>query len=206
MELRIGTLLPSRKWVSRVKKIKHGVNVGCTRLARMATDSPRQLDLKMNESQHGGAFMCRPVVPVLAIVLILCGALLLGMNSCGGGGAANKTAPPTFSSPIQHVVVIFQENRTPDNLFNDPVLISRGADIASSGVNSLGHTIPLIPGPLANTYDLDHSHKAFVSTYDNGKMDGADKIPCTLQPAVPSPRRMFAEVSAASRPPRRPSR
>ena len=43
---------------------------------------------------------------------------------------------------IQHIVVIFQENRTPDNLFQDPVLISRGADIASSGLNSLGQTIP----------------------------------------------------------------
>jgi hypothetical protein len=33
-------------------------------------------------------------------------------------------------------VIVFQENRTPDNLFQDPVLIARGADIASSGLNS----------------------------------------------------------------------
>jgi len=126
--------------------------------------------------------MFRPVVPVLIVVLILCGALLLGMNGCGGGGAANKAAPPL--NPIEHVVIIFQENRTPDNLFQDPNLIKNGADIVQSGVNSLGHTIPLTPGPLANTYDLDHSHPSFVSMYDNGKMDGADKIRC--QPSCPS--------------------
>ena len=51
----------------------------------------------------------------------------------------------TTAAVIQHVVVIFQENRTPDNLFHDPVLISRGADIASSGENSHGQTIPLTP-------------------------------------------------------------
>src|SRR5215472_1496384 len=34
------------------------------------------------------------------------------------------------SPSIQHVVIIFQENRTPDNLFQDPNLINAGADIA----------------------------------------------------------------------------
>ena len=36
----------------------------------------------------------------------------------------------TTAAVFQHIVVIFQENRTPDNLFQDPVLIDRGADIA----------------------------------------------------------------------------
>jgi hypothetical protein len=91
---------------------------------------------------------------------------------------------PSNSGPIQHVVVIFQENRTPDNLFQDPVLIARGADIASSGTNSKGQIIPLIPIDLGTTgsnpqnYDLSHTHSAFVSMYDGGKMDGADLITC----------------------------
>jgi phospholipase C len=127
--------------------------------------------------------MYRSVLPMLVVVLILCGVLLLGMNGCGGGSATSaRSAPP--SNPIQHIVIIFQENRTPDNLFQDPVLIKNGADIASSGVNSLGQTIPLIPGPLANSYDLGHGHPDFVSMYDNGKMDGADKIPCV--PSCPA--------------------
>jgi phospholipase C len=97
----------------------------------------------------------------------------------------------TTAAVIQHIVVIFQENRTPDNLFQDPVLIGRGADIASSGLNSLGQTIPLSPIDLGTTgsnpqnYDLSHAHAAFVSMYDGGKMDGANLIPCTPAAACP---------------------
>jgi phospholipase C len=93
--------------------------------------------------------------------------------------------PLVMSAVIQHIVIIFQENRTPDNLFQDPVLIARGADIASSGVNSLGQTSPLVPIDLGTTgsnpqnYDLSHAHAAFVAMYDGGKMDGADRIPCS---------------------------
>jgi phospholipase C len=90
----------------------------------------------------------------------------------------------TAAAVIQHVVIIFQENRTPDNLFQDPVLISRGADIASSGKNSLGQTIALSPidlgtaGANPDTYDLSHRHDAWLSMFDGGKMDGADLIAC----------------------------
>ncbi len=97
-----------------------------------------------------------------------------------------QTLTLTTAAVIQHIVVIFQENRTPDNLFQDPVLYQqRGADIAQSGVNSLGHTITLSPidlgtaGSNPQNYDLSHAHSAFVSMYDGGKMDGADLIPCS---------------------------
>jgi phospholipase C len=96
-----------------------------------------------------------------------------------------QTLPLTMAAAIQHVVIIFQENRTPDNLFQDPVLVARGADIASSGVNSSGQAIPLAPIDLGTTgaspqnYDLSHAHSAFVSMYDGGKMDGANLIPCS---------------------------
>jgi hypothetical protein len=80
-------------------------------------------------------------------------------------------------------VVIFQENRTPDNLFQDPVLVKNGADIQNYGVNSKGQTIPLSPidlgtvGSNPQNYDLSHAHSAFMSMVDNGKIDGADLIP-----------------------------
>ena len=90
--------------------------------------------------------------------------------------AYNKQQLPPGAQKIQHVVVIFQENRTPDNLFHDPVLITRGADIATSGLNSAGQTVPLTPMDLANNYDLDHSHRAFLDMCDCGKMDRADKV------------------------------
>jgi phospholipase C len=97
----------------------------------------------------------------------------------------------TTMAVIQHVVVIFQENRSTDNLFHDPVLIARGADIASSGLNSQGQTIPLTPidlgtaGSNPQNYDLSHANNAFVQMYDGGKMDGADLIACA--PAVNCP-------------------
>jgi phosphoesterase family protein len=102
----------------------------------------------------------------------------------GNGSQALSLTTLTTAAVLQHIVVIFQENRTPDNLFQDSVLMGRGADIASSGLNSLGQTIPLSPIDLGTTganpqnYDLSHSNAAFVSMYNGGKMDGANLIPC----------------------------
>ncbi len=99
----------------------------------------------------------------------------------------------TAAAVIQHVVIIFQENRSTDNLFQDPVLIARGADIANLGKNSLGQTIPLTAIDLGTTgsnpqnYDLSHVHSAFVAMYDGGKMDGADLIKCNPSANVTCP-------------------
>jgi len=101
-------------------------------------------------------------------------------------GPAVQTVQGAQGAPgqIQHIVVIFQENRTPDNLFQDPVLISRGADIATSGINSQGQMIPLSPidlgtsGANPQNYDLNHGHHAFVTMYDGGRMDHADLVGC----------------------------
>jgi phospholipase C len=84
--------------------------------------------------------------------------------------AATSTQAQYGKTPIKHVVVIFQENRTPDNLFqglctaNDSVpgcstSVTAGKyDIASTYVNSDGQTAPLTPVGLATNFDLDHSH------------------------------------------------
>src|SRR5579863_6323985 len=112
-------------------------------------------------------------------VLSLSSALVLSLNGCGGGDsphASSQTFGAAAAAKIEHVIIIVQENRTPDNLFHDPVLIANGADIASSGVNSPGQTIPLTATALGTDYDLSHAHSAFVAMYDGGKMDGANKI------------------------------
>jgi hypothetical protein len=74
------------------------------------------------------------------------------------------------ATPIKHVIVIFQENRTPDNLFQGLCSANGGVpgcsttakpstyDIASTYVNSDGQTVPLTPVGLATNFDLDHSH------------------------------------------------
>jgi phospholipase C len=99
-----------------------------------------------------------------------------------GGGRRHPPFPPPPPAKIQHVVIIFQENRTPDNLFQDPVLIRRGADIVQQGTNSIGQTVALAPISLVTNYDLSHTHAAYVKMYDNGKMDGADLIPVFCPP------------------------
>ena len=131
-------------------------------------------------------------VPFLLLLALVSGALLLSSNGCGG------TAPSSIvPGKIQHVVIIFQENRTPDNLFHDPVLMSAGADIASSGINSLGQTIPLIPTSLGVNYDLSHAHSAFTAQYDGGKMDGADlvTISCHVPPCPANPQFYYVNSS-----------
>ena len=90
--------------------------------------------------------------------------------------ASSEAQTRTF----KHVVVILQENRTPDNLFGSNPNFEPGVDLATSGLNSKGETLPLIPISFETCFDLNHSHLAFVTAYDNGKMDGADKN--TTQP------------------------
>jgi hypothetical protein len=119
---------------------------------------------------------------VLAILILAVGGTLLSLNGCGGTGGS----PPPPPGKIHHVVVIFQENRTPDNLFQDPVLISKGADIAQSGKDSKGNTIPLQKVSLTADYNPGHGHDAFIEQCDLNsisgqcQMDGTDlnPIPC----------------------------
>ena len=113
---------------------------------------------------------------VALVVLAAAAVLLLNLNSCGGSSNSGPVNPPPSTTPVaphvQHVVLIIQENRTPDNLFHG----LPNADIASAGLDSNGQTITLQPIRLANKYDLGHRHVDFVNMYDNGKMDGANKV------------------------------
>jgi phospholipase C len=76
---------------------------------------------------------------------------------------------------FRHIVVIVQENRTPDNLFGSNPFFEPGVDLATYGFNSQGQKITLTPVSLAGCYDISHAHSAFERMYDNGLMDGADK-------------------------------
>lgn len=114
-------------------------------------------------------------------------------------------------TPIQHVVVIVQENRSVDNLFQDPNLVSAGADILNYGINSKGVTIPLsvidlgTEGANPDAYDLGHTHADWVAMCDLNTttnvcaMDGADKITTTcnkqLGPCPPPPNPQFMYVN-----------
>lgn len=91
--------------------------------------------------------MGRAALLCLLLMGSACTAILLGTNGCSSGSFQN----PYQESKIQHVVIVFQENRTPDNLFHDPALIAAGADIASSGLDSSGNTITWLQSLWAST-------------------------------------------------------
>jgi len=145
-------------------------------------------------------------VLVLAIVVLAMGGTLVSLNGCGSSGGSTPPPPPPPPPPgkILHVVIIFQENRTPDNLFQDPVLINRHADIAQSGTDSKGNTIPLQEVSLQVDYDPGHGHASFEKMCDLNsatgqcQMNGADLIPVACNAGAtdcPAPDLTFAYVN-----------
>jgi len=99
-------------------------------------------------------------------------ALLLISGCANSSTSAISTlqspkSPSVAQSPIKHVVVIVQENRTFDNLF----MGFPGADTAATGMSS-GKLVQLIPVPLEYGVDVDHSHPGWWTDWDNGLNDG----------------------------------
>ncbi len=76
-------------------------------------------------------------------------------------------AQAQFPAQIQHVVIVFQENRTPDNLFQGlhGLKGSNGLkyDISNYWVDSTGAHKALTPVGLATNFDISHSHSNFVA-------------------------------------------
>jgi len=126
----------------------------------------------------------------LFAALILCVAFV---------GTAGATAPKSF----QHIVVIVQENRTPDNLFYSFCAFvscsttpsSTQYDIATS--NWLDNTSPggvtqPFAAPLASTWGPAHNHPSFVKMCDANStthicaMDGAAGIKCEKGDGCPA--------------------
>lgn len=120
---------------------------------------------------------------------LLCFGLALAVAACNGPQQGSATPPLgserslaikrtiKFPTPIQHVIIIFQENRTPDYLFH--FMKQYGANIADTATDSMGQVVQLKPISMAVPYDLGHGHGAFVSDCDvqpSGvcRMDGFD--------------------------------
>ncbi len=97
-----------------------------------------------------------------AIVTIVTGALA----GCTNDGMFTAAA----RSHIKHVVIIVQENRSFDNLFQG----YPGADSAAFGYAHDGTKVTLVPVSLRARYDLSNGFKDFERSYDHGKMDGWD--------------------------------
>jgi phospholipase C len=146
------------------------------------------------------AAMIKLRVLVFAIVVLAMGGILVSLNGCGGSSGGSPS-----SGKIKHVVVIFQENRSTDNLFQDQTLINRGADIAQKGTDSHGNTITLHEVNLAVDYDPGHGHKAFLdmcqlNSAGQCQMNGADLVPVTCSKGAtdcPAPDLAFGYVNPA---------
>ncbi len=112
-------------------------------------------------------------------------ALVLAVLTGCGGSLSTPVAPavsatasnpgPATASPIAHIVILVQENRSFDNLF----ATFPHADGASSGLmrqdDGTVTKVALTKGPLL-TDDISHLHATFEAEFDNGKMDGFGQV------------------------------
>ncbi|HKU81523.1 MAG TPA: alkaline phosphatase family protein, partial [Candidatus Tumulicola sp.] len=107
--------------------------------------------------------------------LLLCACSLPGADGTGPLSRASFEQPlragavASSQTPIQHVVIIIQENRT----FNDFFATYPGARGATSGKMHDGHTVKLAKVPLRDV-TLSNGWQAYDVAYDGGKMDGFD--------------------------------
>ncbi len=96
---------------------------------------------------------------LFCVALLSCASLLIG---CGKNVAIpvpvlSAVPPSVGSTPIQHIIIVMQENRSFDNLFNG----FPGADTVASGMSN-GVVVPLQPETLEAGHDVDHTHADLV--------------------------------------------
>jgi phospholipase C len=116
---------------------------------------------------------------VATIVLALCACTT---RSIGGAPSLAElpNVPMVRRYPkIQHVVIVVQENRTVDNLFQG----FPGADTKPYGFDHYGHKVMLKPVSLNTLWDFEHDSTSFLTACDGRgafpgtdcRMDGFDK-------------------------------
>ncbi|HTX58421.1 MAG TPA: alkaline phosphatase family protein [Verrucomicrobiae bacterium] len=112
--------------------------------------------------------------------------LLAALSALGG---------PIAGSPISHVIVIVQENRTMDDLFASSVLANGGpfpgANVTQTATID-GKPVPMHAVPFEYPADPLHSHISLVHEWDNGKMDGFSSVHVTPNEGYPVPPAGFA--------------
>lgn len=119
--------------------------------------------------------MPRLLLGVLVVVAYGCGQAPVMQNAPQG---LTPYVPSFEANPsvlgnhkIQHIVVIVQENRSVDNLFNG----FPGANTVLSGENSDGQMVRLQEIPLTARYDLSHKYGSLLEDYNSGAMNGFNR-------------------------------
>jgi phospholipase C len=114
-----------------------------------------------------------------ALSLLLISVVSLGAAACGGASSQPRLFPPFMPRPstinsapfIKHVVIIVQENRSFDNLFNG----FPGADTVLQGRRQDGALVSLVQRPFeSGGIDLGHFHTSFRTAFAAGNMNGFD--------------------------------
>ncbi|MGC2635131.1 MAG: alkaline phosphatase family protein [Candidatus Cybelea sp.] len=113
--------------------------------------------------------------------------LMVFLSACSGNGNLSPSANPPFAKPqdastlveqlsgsdtkIAHVIIIIQENRSFDNLFQG----FPGADTQSYGYTTSGKKIKLQPVGLQASWDVEHdSYGFFAACNGQGSYPGTD--------------------------------
>jgi phospholipase C len=116
-------------------------------------------------------------------------AASVALGGCSGGGSAASNLPPpssvhhrsgSGSTPIEHVVLMIQENRTYNNLFATfpgALGTTTGEELVKQKNGKYKKkSIPLAKVDLESHNILDHRYAAYVTAYHNGAMDGFNII------------------------------
>jgi phospholipase C len=105
--------------------------------------------------------------------LLLLAALTACASPVAGSPGLRGVLPQTIAirsatgNPIKHVVIIFQENRSFDNIFSG----FPGANAPTHGITKSGVKVPLREIGF-DTSDICHYWATGIEDWDNGKMDG----------------------------------
>jgi phospholipase C len=135
-----------------------------------------------------------------ALCLRICAIVAsVAVSACGGTSSSppnngpSSGQPSTLSSPspIRHIVIVVQENRT----FNDFFATFRGGDGTTRGTIEKDaacnipktETIALKVAPLTVGRDFIHVYAGFATARDNGKVDGFDKVVDQAGPECTAP-------------------
>ncbi len=118
-----------------------------------------------------GAFSCAGLGLVVSLAGCSAGAPQGAAMNPGNVVPAAVRPATTVPSPIKHVVIIVQENRSFDNIFAG----FPGADTATIGRTHAGSVVPLRPMDFtSSTNDPDHDFTNGLAEWNQGHMNGFD--------------------------------
>ncbi|HEY2476201.1 MAG TPA: alkaline phosphatase family protein [Candidatus Cybelea sp.] len=114
-------------------------------------------------------------------------AASVGLSACTGGSTSVPVPHAeqsgghhrTSSSPIQHIVLMVQENRTFNNLFAtfpNATGTTTGLEWVGKGKKAHDVTINLTETNLVDKKNLNHLYISYKTAYRNGNMDGFNRI------------------------------